>query len=413
MKVTNRIHYGWVVVIGAFLCLVSFGLSRYLYPYVLPTMEAELNVLHETMGNIASTYFIGYAIMTFVWGILTDRIGPRKCMLLGHVVILIGFVGMGFMSSVPVGCFFYFLCGAGAAGLFVPAASLIPRWFGATRRGIALGITTAGMGVSPLVLGFAIPTVLSTLSWRWSWWIGAAFILIILIVCRFLLVETPAEKGLARIGANEEFSASGLEHVKKSPGQIEPKPSIRHILKQDTVWNLAGLYFMFGLGYTIFMTFAIAYLEEIGWEAQAAAAAFALWGALSIPSPIAWGFIADRLTKKYVFAIALALEAIGILVFLGGSPIDSYVGAAIVGFAYIGTPTVIAAAMADYYEPKVIGTTFGFITLCFGIGCIIGPTLGGVLADTTETLNTAILASLGATTLGVVLALFLKKPPKR
>jgi len=259
------------------------------------------------MGNIASAYFIGYAIMTFVWGILTDRIGPRKCMLLGQAVVLVGLVGMGFISSPLVGCFFYFLCGAGAAGLFVPAASLIPRWFGATRRGIALGIATAGMGASPLVMGLVIPTILAALSWRWSWWIGAAFILAMLIICRFLLVETPAEKGLARIGANEEFSASGLEHTKKNPEQIEPKPSIRHILKQGTVWNLAGLYFMFGLGYTIFMTFAVTYLEEIGWETKVAAAAFALWGALSTPAPIAWGFTADRLAKKYVFAIAFIL----------------------------------------------------------------------------------------------------------
>ena len=90
-------------------CQVSLGISRHLYPYVLPSMEAEMGLLHERMGNIASAYFIGYAIMTFVWGIFTDRIGPRKCMLMGQAVIICGLVGMGFVSTPVVGSFFYFL----------------------------------------------------------------------------------------------------------------------------------------------------------------------------------------------------------------------------------------------------------------------------------------------------------------
>lgn len=414
MSVSNRFHYGWVIVIGAFLGYMGWGVSRYLYPYVLPTIEAELNLTHGPMGIIASTYFFAYTIMTFVWGIAADKIGPRKCMLMGLVIIFIGLSGMGFMSSPITGSLSYLLCGAGAAGIAVPVVPLISDWFGKQRRGIAFGIATAGTGVAPAVLGIVVPLILANYSWRWSWWFGAAFVLVMAITSWFLLVDTPAKRGLSPVGAsNEEPSVSQKELGAKRYEQTQFKVPIRDILKRGTVWNLAGIYFIWGIGEMMFVTFAVAYLEEIGWGVRAAAGAYATFGALIIPAPIIWGIAADRITKKYLFLIALALQAIGMLIFLGGSTVDGYVGAGIIGFAFIGIPTVMQAAMADYYEPAIIGTTYGLITLGFAVGAIIAPTVGGILGDRTGTLSTAILFGLGALILAFILALILKKSPKR
>ena len=154
-------------------------------------------------------------------------------------------------------------------------------------------------------------------------------------------------------------------------------------------------------------------LERIGWGVEAAARVFALWGGLGIPAAIIWGITADRITKKYIFAIALALQATGLFVFLGGSPAGCYIGAAIIGLGSVGVPVIMAASMADYYEPTIIGTIYGFITLVFGIAAIIAPTIGGALADRTGTLSTALLLGLGAIIVSFVLVLVLKKPPKR
>lgn len=412
MKITNRFHYGWIVIAGGFLCYMCWSISRHLYPYVLPTMETELNLLHESMGNIASTYFIAYAIMTFVWGILADRIGPRKCMLIGMVIILVGLSGMGFISSPIAGFLCYFLCGAGAAGISVPIVPLISHWFGGTRRGIALGITSTGCGTATVMLGFVIPMILVSYSWQWSWWVGGAFVLIIAVICRFLLVDSPAEKGLTAAGANnEKFLSSPRQQIIDNPEQIETKVTIRDILKRGVTWNLGGIYFTYGIGYVTFMTFAVAYLEEIGWGVEAAAV-FATWGALSIPGCIIWGAVADHIAKKYVFAIVMALQAVGLYIFLGGSPVGGYVGAAIIGFGNAGVPVTMGASMANYFKPTMIGTSFGLMTLMLGIACIISPTIGGAIADRTGTLSTAILLSLGAIILSFVLALLLKKPPK-
>ncbi|MFC1893265.1 nitrate/nitrite transporter [Chloroflexota bacterium] len=412
MKKTDRFYYGWLVVAVAFFTHSTWGISRYVFPYVLPTMEAELNLAHAQMGNIASVYFIAYTIMSFFWGIVADRIGPRKCMLIGQASIIVGLCGMGYMSSPAMGFFFYFLCGAGASGQSVPTVRLISDWFGGKHRGTALGIVLTGGGAIAMVLGAAVPAILASYSWQWTWWIGAAYIFTVAVLCWSLLVDTPAKKGLSYSDAdNKKPSASSIEHV--TGEHIVSRPTIRDILRKGTVWNMGGVYLAHAIGYTIFFNFAVAHLQEIGWELGAAAGVLAIWGAISIPGHIIWGLAADRLTKKYLLATTVALEAIGILIFLSGSTVGVYMGAVVISFGTVGIPTVVAASMADYYEATAVGRAYGFITLLFGVGAIIGPTLGGAIADATGTLYTAMLFGLGAVVLACILTFMLKKPPRQ
>ena len=388
-------------------------MSRTLYPYVLPTMEAELNLAHVLMGSISSAYFIAYTIMTFVWGIITDRIGARKCILIGISIIILGLSGMGFMSSLTIGWLSYSLCGIGSAGLVIPMVRLVLDWFGGASRGIALGITMTGVGVAPLILGFVIPMILANYSWRWSWWVGAAFVLVVAIISWFTLVDTPPKRDLTpTAGANpEKCTASQEQHTEDKSEQIEqPKPTLKDILRRRTTWNLAGVYGTYGMGEIIFLTFAVTYLQEIGWGVKESAGVFATWAAVSIFGPLISGILADRLTKKYLLATLAALMGTGMLIFLSGNSAGYYVGAAAVGFVAPGLPAVMASSMTDYYEPRIIGTTFGFITLFLGIGGIIDPTLGGALGDATGTLSTAILLASGISFISSTLALVLKRP---
>lgn len=411
-RVIKQPHYGWIVLFGGFLVFTCDGICERLYLYVLPSMGAELNLSYGPMGNIAAASYIAFAIMTPVWGILADRIGPRKCILIGQAIIIVGLSGMGFAHSFLASLSFFILCGTGAAAQIIAAVVLTSRWFGDARRGRANGILMSATGAITLVMGLVVPVILVNLSWRWSWWIFAVVVTVISIICWRLLVDNPREKGLAPIGADKE-EVLPREDAKESPGQIESKVTIKDIMKRRITWNLAGIFFAWGIGYVIFATFGVAYLQEVGWAAQPAARVFAIWGALGIPGAIIWGIFADRLTKKYVLMIMLAIQAVGMFIFLGSNPLAPYAGASMIGFTVIGIFVTMASAIGDYYEPAVIGTAFGLITGITVAGVAAGPAISGHLADMTGTLNTAFLFGLGALVVSFILALVLKKPSKR
>ena len=162
------------------------------------------------------------------------------------------------------------------------------------------------------------------------------------------------------------------------------------------------------------MTFAVAYLQESGWGIQAAASVLATWGVIIVPSHILWGMTGDRLNRKYLLVIALGMAVIGILIFLSGSTAGAYIGAAVISLGTVGVLTLLSASVADYFEPATVGTAYGFITFLFGVGAIIGPTIGGIFGDTTGTLFISMLASLGILVVGFVMALILRSPkPER
>jgi sugar phosphate permease len=364
------------------------------------------------MGIISSSYFIAYTVMTFVWGVLADKIGPRKCMLSGLVIIAVGLASMGFMTSPITGALFYLISGAGAAAISVPVVPLLSRWFSQKRRGRAIGTAVTGYGVTLAVLGLVVPMMLDNYPWRWTWWIVAACVLVIAAISWFLLVNTPEEKGLSPVGAAEKVhTAPGGKPVPSLEQITAPRVTFMDIIKRGTVWNMAGIYFTHAIGYSVFLTFAVAYLEEIGWEARAAAGALAAWGAIGIPAPVIIGFFADYIAKKYLIIFTLLSQGLGLLIFLSSGTVGGYVGATIIGIGAVCIPLLLKTAMADYYEPTIIGTTFGLITLCFGLGSTVGPAIGGSIADATGSLRTALLVGLGATATAFVLALILRKPP--
>lgn len=371
-------------------------------------MESELNLTHEQMGNIASVYFFTYAIMNFVWGALADRIGPRKCMLMGWALIVIALGGMGFMTSIVHGFISYALSGIGAAALSAPVLRLISDWFGGKRKDAAIGIYMTGGGVLIVTTGFVVPLILASQSWRWCWWAGAAFALVTGIIVWFLLVDTPAQKGLSRLGDNK----GGNAFPHKQPDNICDlgARSTKDVLRQGIVWNLAAIFFVWAVGATMFTTFAVTYLKELGWDTGSASAVMSTWGALGIPSPVIWGQIVSRMTKKYIMAVALAAEGAGIFLFLLGTSLTSFTGAAIAGFADMGLIVAMQACVGDYFHPHTIGRTYGVMVVGFGIGAIIGPSLGGAIGDATGSLYISILVGSALVFCTSFLALALKKP---
>lgn len=125
-----------------------------------------------------------------------------------------------------------------------------------------------------------------------------------------------------------------------------------------------------------------------GWTIQQG---FILLGWLSAVYPLAqffaapiMGQLADRYGRKPVLAISIAGTAFGYALFAVGILTKNipllFISRIIDGLTG-GNISVAQAVIADISTPKNRARNFGFVGMAFGLGFILGPYIGGKLAD--------------------------------
>ena len=146
-----RIHYGWVVVAGAFLATAVSGGLFYGFGVFFQPLQEEFGWTRATTASINTVWLISFAVSGYFMGWLTDVRGPRFAMLLGALLTGAGL----FLTSraTSVGHFYltYVLTGTGTAATWSPPLAVVQRWF-ERKRGMALGIVASGVGAGTMVL---------------------------------------------------------------------------------------------------------------------------------------------------------------------------------------------------------------------------------------------------------------------
>ncbi len=142
----------------ALLCIlgVILYIDRICISIALPTIQNELAIAPELLGWISVAFSISYALFEIPSGHLGDRRGPRgvlaRITLWWSVFTALTGAAVGFGSLLVT----RFLFGAGEAGAWPNASSVVSKWFPANARARAMGIfgaaTAVGGGLSPLIV---------------------------------------------------------------------------------------------------------------------------------------------------------------------------------------------------------------------------------------------------------------------
>jgi len=405
------IHYGWIVIaLGTLTTIGAHGFGRMAYTLILPSMKDGLHFSYTELGLLGTGNFIGYLCLAVSGGILAVRFGSRIVITLALILMGLTMILTGFAQSFSFAFLMRLLTGFGNAAAYVPAMALGSAWFAVKRRGIATGIVSAGIGGGTLIAGLLVPSILKAYGqegWRFSWYFLGGGILIISILAYIFIRSQPDEKGLTPIGSEKEVPEDSIP--KKGTGKAVQWGLVYRVKE---VWYLGFVYFMYGFSYIIYATFFAAYLiKEMGLSQAQAGSLWALVGGLSIFCGVIWGGISDFLGRKYGSALAyLTLAAAYTIFALVRTPFGFYLSSVIFGLTAWSIPTIMAAAAGDYVGPKLAPAGLGFITLFLGIGLVLGPTVGGYLADATRSFLVPFLLASGVSLAGTVSSLYLRKP---
>ena len=405
MKRDEAVHYGWVICLtGAVVLFSCLGLGRFSLGMLLPSMGTSLDLSYSRMGVISTGNFVGYMVAVLLAGTVTEALGARKTIAAGLILVSLSMMLISFCAGFHGILMLYFATGIGSGLANVPLMGLISHWFLKDIRGRAAGFMVSGNGVAIIFSGLFVPWVNANSNgegWRVGWLTLGAISLAISIVAAFLLRNHPREKGLRPLGRAADTPATG-----------KAKPVERTGIFHRDILHLGAIYLLFGATYVVYATFIVtAMVNERHFGEDTAGRFWAVVGGLSIISGPLFGWLSDKYGRKAGMIIVFLLFTLSYsCAALGQSDLFLYGSIVIFGVIVWAIPTIMSAAVGDYMGPEMAVKAFGFITLFFGAGQIVGPALAGYLADATGNFNTAFWLCAFLTACAAALSALLKQP---
>src|SRR5262249_20558398 len=135
---------------------------------------------------------------------------------------------------------------------------------------------------------------------------------------------------------------------------------------------------------------------------------YSVEGFAGLVGRLLFGALADRIGVKRMIITGLLIQAIAAGVYASVSRLgEFYTVAFIFGMAYGGVMPLYAALARAYFQPQIMGTVLGGMTLTSGVGMALGPAIGGWIYDNFHTYTWMYLGSLavglGAVAIGFAL----------
>jgi len=380
--------YGWVVVAVTFVTMGIGVNARTAFSLFFPPILQEFGWERGVTAGAFSFGFIASAIVSPLIGRLMDRAGPRAVMELG-VALMGGGLLLAPLTREPWHLYVTIgvMVGAGSVCLgYSGFSQFLPNWF-VRRRGLAMGIAFAGVGIGSVTLLPWVQYVIEQTGWRTACTAMGLMVLIVLAPIDLLLRKRPEDIGLRPDGdAAPHASAKPVSNI-VDPVWAGTDWTLPRALRTARFWWIALGYFC-----GLYMWYAVQvhqtkFLIDIGFSANVGVWALGVVSLLGIPGQIVLGHASDRIGREAIWTIASLGFAIcyAALVALKYEPSLWLVYLMVLtqGALGYGLTSIMGAVVLEIFQGPHYGSIFGTIMIAALAGGAAGPWVTGLLHDIT------------------------------
>ena len=381
MRDNNAIDFSWSIVGGSFVTLGVAYAVWYSFSVFFPAILKEFGWSRSVLAGTFSLFVILHSIAGPVVGSVVDRIGPRRVILLGSLILGVGLLACSFIRT----WWHFYLAfgvmtavGVGSTG-WVPNTTLIQAGF-KERRGLAMGIVSSGVGVGILVCGPLFQMLITGIGWRATYRMMALCVPFLLSSMAILfLKERPPRR-------NPAISPPFTEPLLRAAGRKATDPlTIRRAVTTKSFWLLGAGFSFASFGTQSVMAHQVVFFIDNGSEALFASFIAGIVGLVSVGGKILWCGISDKIGREITYTMGTGCTICGLVVLilfdsfhLLGLP---YFYAVFFGLGYAVTAALPSLITADFFEGETYGGIFGSLMMCSGMGGALGSWFGGFLYD--------------------------------
>ena len=386
--------FQWTTFILCGLCLIMDGFDVQAMGYVAPAVIKEFKIPGTEMGLVFSAALMGVLLGSFLFSMLSDRIGRRPVLIVAALYFAVLTLWTATASSAKELLIIRFIAGFGLGGIMPNAMALAGEYSPARIRVTVMMLVSNFFTVGAAIGGFIAAGLIPRYGWRSVFIFGGIVPLVVAVLMIFLLPESlqflvlrgkskdKVLKWLKRI--NAPVPAGNVEFVTQEENRkgVPVVNLFREGRGLGTVmlWiinfmNLLNLYFLGSwlpkvvqdAGYSIAIAVLVGTAVQVG-------------GSLgTIPN----GWLIDRYGFRKVLTIVFGVATISIaLIGQPSLPLSMLFFASFVaGWCVPGGQPGVNSLAAMYYPTYLRSTGIG-ASLGFGrIGAIVGPVAAGALLN--------------------------------
>src|SRR3954469_19025461 len=392
--------YGWIIVAVTFITMAIGVNARTSFSLLFPPIIEEFGWERGVTAGAFSFGFLVSGALSPMIGRMMDRYGPRAVMELG-VLLMGGGLLLAPLPSEPWHLYLTIgvLVGGGSVCLGYSGQSLfLPNWF-VRKRGLAIGIAFAGVGIGSVILLPWVQGMIEQTGWRTACTAMGVLVLVVLAPVNLLLWKRPEELGLEPDG-----DASSSASVRPVSNVVDPvwagiDWTLARALRTARFWWLALGYFCGLCGWYAVQVHQTKYLLDIGFSPGVAAWALGVVSLLGIPGQILLGHLSDRVGREWIWSASCVGFAIcfAALIALAQFPtlLLVYIMVLAQGALGYGLTSIMGAVVLEIFQGKHYGSIFGTLMLSALAGGAAGPWVTGVLHDIYGNYTIAFLIGIG------------------
>ena len=366
-----KLAYGWVVV-GAGMLMTCVGIGAMLSLAVfLQPIAADTGWSRSGISTAATLDFLCMGAATFLWGMMSDRFGARIVVLLGSALLGLGLVAASRATTLlEFQLLFGALIGVAAGSFYAPMMAAATAWL-EHRRNLAVALVSAGMGIGSMTISPLAGWLLGSFDWRTAMLVIGLLAWVLLLPAALLVRRPP-----------QAAPAAGAMHAPSAAPQDYPLTAAQALLTPQFA-AVALTHFACCAAHSGPIFHMVTYATVCGLSPMLAVSVYSLAGFAGLGGRIGFGMVADRIGAKPVLVAGLFVQALAISAYLlVGALGEFYALSVVFGLAYGGVMPLYAVLVRDYFGPRIMGTTFGAVSMFASLGMALGPWAGGFVFDT-------------------------------
>jgi len=381
---------------AAGILMVTMGTRQSLGLFVSPINSAtDIGIVSISLALAIGQFSWGLAQP--VAGLLSDRYGPGKVLVIGLLLLALGsaltpFLLSGFGLIVSLGLLISIGSGIGGFSVLIGAtAQRIP----AAARGPASGLINAGGSLGQFIGAPIFQGLIQAIGWAGGLWAMAIMSLSALPLINKLTSVKTMHTHPQNLSEGDSFGKT-----------------VCAALANPNYFLLNLGFFTCGFHIAFLVTHLPGEVSLCGLPASVASWSLAIIGLSNIFGSLYAGQCVARYRSKYILAVMYGSRALLILAYMLLPKTDwtFYLFAAGLGFTWLATVPPTAAIVGKLFSLRYLATLFGISMLSHQVGAFFGAYLGGVAMAEWGNLDAMWIADMALAGLAALVNLPIREP---